>query len=69
MLSRVFIFYSSCEIADGKVLVSNHQPNLSLTGVASHPSAEASEHSEVRGVLDIRGRRIAVDDNGLIVDQ
>jgi hypothetical protein len=41
-------------------------PDLALVRLAAHAPAEAREPAEVVGVLDLLGRRVAMDDDRLV---
>jgi hypothetical protein len=52
------------EFTDREILISNHQPDLALAGVAAHRSAEVRNVGQVSGILNIAGRRVAMDNDG-----
>src|SRR5438046_7664501 len=69
MLSCIFIVLLLSEVADGEVFVTDHEANFSLASLASHLAAEASEIGQIGVVMDVGGRRIAVDHDRLVLDQ
>jgi len=69
MLSCIFIVLLLSEVADGEVFVTDHEANFSLASLASHLAAEASEIGQIAVVMDVGGRRIAVDHDRLVLDQ
>src|SRR5947207_13965430 len=69
MLSCIFIVLLLSEVADGEVFVTDHEANFSLASLAPHLAAEASEIGQIAVVLDVGGRRIAVDHDRLVLDQ
>ena len=57
--------------AKGKfqVVITDYKPNFALVRLASHSAAETSKSGETIRVADVCGRRIAMNDDGLILDQ
>src|SRR5207249_5502507 len=57
------------EVPDGEVLVADHQADLALASVATHPPAKVSELGKIPGVFDVGRCRIAMHDDRLILHQ
>src|SRR5207249_2356555 len=57
------------EVPDGEVLVADHQADLALASVATHPPAKVSELGKIPGVFDVGRCRIAMHNDRLILHQ
>src|SRR5437879_4153488 len=68
MSSFLFIVYSSAKSRMAKYS-SDHQADLSLARVATHPPAKVSELGKIPGVFDVGRCRIAMHDDRLILHQ
>src|SRR6266446_7070174 len=76
---QLFALHASCrrsvlrdrlgEVPDGDVLVADHQADLALASVATHPPAKVSELGKIPGVFDVGRCRIAMHDDRLILHQ
>src|SRR6266849_3100795 len=69
MSSPVFIVYSSPKSRMAKYSSPTNEADLSLPTLTSHLPAKRAELGEVVLVLDIGGRRVAMDDPRLVPDQ
>lgn len=57
------------EVSECQVLVADHEPDFALVGVAPHPATETPEPTEAVRIGDVCGRGVAVNDDGLVLDQ
>jgi len=57
------------KLTDREILIANYQTDFPLAGISAHRPAEAPEFGQVSGILNVCGRRVAMDNDGFVLHE